>query len=98
MWLQRTQAILCSVSEPAGPLHPGGHDRCYIFSVVTWVREISELGKGSSVKRKRLHNPKFQQILLLGQRLSLPYIHCFIIMHQKKKKVGPKGSGDLLLC
>lgn len=99
MWLQRTQAILCSVSEPAGPLHPGSHDRCYVYSVVTWVREISELGKGTSVKCKRLHNPKFQQILLLGQRLSLPYIHRFVYYHaSEEKKVGPKGSGDLLLC
>lgn len=85
MWLQHTQAILCSVSEPARPLYPGGHDRCYIYSLVTWVREKSELGKGTSVKCKSLQNPKFQQILQLGQRLSFAYIHCLVSCIRRKE-------------
>lgn len=54
-----TQATLCPLSEPAGPLYLGGHDRCYPYYIVIWVREISALGKGTLVKCTRLQNTKF---------------------------------------
>lgn len=85
MWLQCTQAVLCSVSEPAGPLYPGGHDRCYIYSIVTWVREIRAGKRDFGEMQKATKSQVSANSAARSKVIILIYIVCLLSCIRRKE-------------